>query len=81
MAGIFISYRRDDTSTEAHELFRRLGDAFGRDKVFIDVETLEPGADFAQVIDEKVGFCDALVAVIGERWVSMTDERGRRRID
>jgi hypothetical protein len=49
--------------------------------VFIDVEDIGPGEDFAQAIDEKVGFCDALVAVIGRKWATCTDADGRRRLD
>jgi hypothetical protein len=81
MSGIFISYRRDDSAAEAHRLGELLGERFGADAVFIDVEDIGPGDDFAAAIDEKLGFCDALVAVIGPRWTSATDAAGRRRLD
>lgn len=47
----------------------------------MDVVTLQPGTDFTEAIDEKVGFCDALVAVIGPRWLEGVDAGGRRRLD
>ena len=81
MSGIFISYRREDAAGPAHRLYERLADRFSAASVFIDVETLEVGDEFGQVIEEKVGFCDALVAVIGPRWLDAVDGTGRRRLD
>jgi TIR domain len=81
MSGIFISYRREDSADEAHRLNRELSDRFGDDNVFIDVEDIALGENFAELIDENVGFCDALVAVIGTKWLACTDATGRRRID
>jgi hypothetical protein len=45
------------------------------------IGAIEPGADFAQEIDEAVGSCDVLLAVIGPAWATVTDARGRRRLD
>ena len=81
MSGIFISYRREDAAGPARRLYERLADRFSAASVFIDVETLEVGDEFGQVIEEKVGFCDALVAVIGPRWLDAADGTGRRRLD
>jgi hypothetical protein len=49
--------------------------------VFKDVDSLQPGDDFAEVITAAVTSCSALVAVIGRQWLTMTDEHGRRRLD
>jgi hypothetical protein len=81
MSGIFISYRRDDTGAMARRLYDALCARFGPASVFIDVETIEVGADFADVIDAKVGFCDGLIAVIGATWSAAVDAEGRRRLD
>jgi len=80
MSGIFICYRRKDTDYIAGRLDNHLADHFGRDQVFIDINTMKLGADFADTIDTFVGSCDALVAVIGNDWLS-DDGEGRRRID
>ncbi len=40
-----------------------------KDRVFMDVDTIEPGVDFERVIEKAVGECDVLVAVIGKRWM------------
>ena len=63
--GIFISYRRPDSDYPAGWLFERLAEHFGRDRVFKDVDSLQPGDDFAEVITAAVTSCSALVAVIG----------------
>jgi len=81
MSGIFISYRREDSADEAHRLSRELSSRFGDDNVFIDVEDIALGENFAEVIDQSVGFCDALIAVIGTKWLACTDAAGRRRLD
>jgi hypothetical protein len=81
MSGVFISYRHSDSWDKSHQLYKDLANALGDEKLFIDAVKIEPGANFAQVINEKVGFCDALIAVIGSDWLSISDEQHRRRID
>ena len=81
MSGIFISYRRDDSAAEARRLFDRLAARFGAERIFLDAVTLQPGQDFAEAIHEKVAFCDALVVVIGPRWLDSRTTDGRRRLD
>jgi hypothetical protein len=34
-----------------------------------------------QAIEESVGSCDVLIAVIGRHWLISSDEEGKRRID
>jgi TIR domain/PASTA domain len=78
---VFISYRRTDTDYPASWLYHRLGAHYGIDRVFKDVDSIAPGEDFAEAIAEAVGSCDVLLAVIGDQWLTMTDEQGRRRLD
>ena len=70
-SGIFISYRRTDSAYPAGWLFDRLAEHFGRTQVFKDVDSLQPGDDFVEVITAAVVSCAALIAVIGERWLSL----------
>jgi len=79
MSGIFICYRREDGGAHAGRLYDRLSAHFGRELIFMDIDTIEPGSDFVEVINDKVGSCDVLIAVIGRKWVA--DEEGRRRLD
>jgi hypothetical protein len=40
----------------------------GEGQVFMDVESIELGVDFAEAISAAVGQCDVLIAVIGQQW-------------
>ena len=78
---IFISYRREDASYPAGRLYDNLHSRFPKNEIFMDVDSIKPGIDFIETIEERVGPCDVLVAVIGKRWLSAADEEGRRRLD
>src|SRR2546421_2207358 len=78
---IFLSYRRQDSPGHAGRLHDRLATRFGMENVFIDVDAIEPGLDFREVIDSAVGACDVLIAVIGRDWLSATDAAGSRRLE
>ena len=78
---IFISYRREETAYPAAWLFDRLAGRFGRDQVFKDVDSIEPGDDFVEVITTAVGSCHVLLALIGGRWLTIADQDGQRRLD
>ena len=81
MAGIFISYRRDDSAGYAGRLYDRLSDHFGPDQVFMDVDTIKPGQNFVDAVRQAVGGCDGLVAIIGREWLTISDAEGVRRLD
>jgi hypothetical protein len=81
MGGIFISYRREDSGPYAGRLRDRLTNHFGASQVFLDIHRIKPGQRFPRVIEEAVGSCDALLAVIGPKWLSIKDENGQRRLD
>jgi len=78
---IFLSYRREETAYPAGWLYDRLADRYGDGQVFKDVDSIQLGDDFVEVITAAVGSCDVLLALIGEEWLSITDALGRRRLD
>jgi len=78
---VFISYRHDDSSEWTKHLFDELAAHFGPEKLFLDVENILPGVDFATSILQALHYCDVLLVVIGPKWVDLVDETGRRRID
>ncbi len=78
---IFISYRRSDQAGMAARLYEKLVAKFGRDRLFIDVDSIELGADFAQVVEYALGRCRIFIAVIGPDWLMAEDEFGSRRLD
>jgi LCCL domain-containing protein/TIR domain-containing protein len=81
MARIFISYRRADSGASAGRLHDRLREHFGRDNIFMDIDTIEPGLDFTEAIEQTVALCDVLIALIGRQWLTSTDAAGQRRLD
>ena len=81
MGGVFISYRREDSAWFAGRVYDRLANALGRESVFIDVDNIPAGLDFVDVLSERVGQCDALVAIVGKNWLASADKDNRRRID
>jgi TIR domain len=78
---IFICYRREDTAAYAGRLNDALVERFGRNSVFMDIDTIEPGVDFNDEIDRAIGHCDVLIALIGPRWLAAASARGRRLDD
>lgn len=80
MARIFISYRRSDTGGYAGRLYDRLSSHFGANHTFIDVDHIDPGDDFARTIDARMRKADVVLALIGPRWLTVTDADGRVRL-
>jgi hypothetical protein len=80
MNGIFISYRRDDAAGYAGRLYDRLAAHFGTDRVFMDVQGIEPGVDFVEAIERALRSCEILIVLIGKDWLA-ADGAGRRRLD
>jgi TIR domain len=78
---IFISYRREETAYPAGWLYDRLADHYGSGQIFKDVDSIELGDDFVEVITRAVGDCDVLLALVGDEWLTITDDDGRRRLD
>jgi Tol biopolymer transport system component len=78
---IFISYRRMDAAVAASWLFDRLTEHFGPGRVFMDVDSIAAGDEFVEAIAEAVGACAILLALIGDRWLTATDDQGRPRLE
>lgn len=69
---VFMSYRRADDHNFIGRLHDRLCNAFGDDMVFRDIDSIPGGANFRSVILRTLNEVDAVVAVIGPRWVRDT---------
>ncbi len=78
---IFISYRRSDSADVAGRIYDRLIGRFGKGPVFKDVDSIPLGLDFKEYLDQKVGECDVLLAIIGDRWLDALDSAGKNRLD
>ena len=76
---VFISYRRSDASAYARLLYQELTRAEGID-VFMDVDSIAPGADFVLEMRKALERCDVALAVIGQEWLTAADRQGRQRL-
>jgi hypothetical protein len=65
MPAIFISYRREDSIAYSGRLYDRLTLEFGKGQVFMDIDSIDLGADFIEVIEQTFAACDAVLVVIG----------------
>jgi TIR domain/Tetratricopeptide repeat len=79
--GIFLSYRREDAGPYARSLQLQLGQRIPDTTIFMDLDSIEAGLDFAEIIEEAVASSAVLVALIGRQWATLTDEEGARRLD
>ena len=77
---LFISYRRNDSAGYSGRVHDRLQREFGRNLLFMDVESIPLGTNFIKVLGEDIAKCDALLAVIGPGWLDARDKNGHRRL-
>jgi hypothetical protein len=78
---IFISYRRSDAGWAADGLAIRLKEAFGGDRVFLDVRDIWAGDDFTGALREELDRATVLLVLIGKDWLRASDRYGRRKLD
>ena len=78
--GVFLSYRREDAGAYARLLQEELSKSLPEARVFMDLDSIEAGLDFAEVIGEALDSCAVFVALIGPQWVTLTDDKGRPRL-
>lgn len=81
MSRIFINYRRLDTEGYVGRLYDHLLKQFKSHDIFMDVQNIEPGADFVEVLENAVSECDIFLAVMGPHWGTLKNEQGERRLD
>ncbi len=79
MPKIVISYRREDTAGITGRIHDRLRDHYGRDAVFRDIDAIPLGVDFRKHLEQILNDADAMVCIIGEKWLGKP-KRGASRI-
>jgi len=78
MENLFISYRRDDASAYAGRICDHLTALIGARRVFMDVEAIQPGQNFAQAIEQTLTSCSHVFVVIGPRWHEILQARAQQ---
>ena len=81
MSKILISYRREDSADVTGRIDDRLVQQFGRQAVFVDVNSIPHGVDFRKHLDEQVATCDVFLAVIGPDWMGQKDSQGKASLE
>jgi hypothetical protein len=77
----FINYRGADSHAYGALLYTALAHELGEDTVFLDSESIQAGANYEWTLLSSVRRASAVLAIIGPRWLTATDDIGRRRID
>ena len=77
---VFISYRRDPTEPAAAYLRHSLGASLGEEKIFRDLDTLQPGQKFETAIEEAIRNTTVCLVLIGPSWLTLRGVRGKSRL-
>jgi hypothetical protein len=80
-AKIFISYRRDDSGPYAARMCDLVNAMLGHDVCFFDIDTINPGRDYRNVIANALSSCKVMLVVIGKQWATMRNDSGRLRLN
>lgn len=79
MARIFISYRREDSSTVANILYNRLSQS-KEHSAFLDKKGIPVGFDFRAYITRQIEKYDIMLSLIGNQWLTLKDDKAQSRI-
>jgi len=71
---IFINYRRGDAAGFAGRLSDALSRYFGDGRVFRDIDGIEGGANFEDVLKQTAQAADAMIVLIGRDWMTTTNK-------
>src|SRR5260370_36211476 len=69
------TYRREDSAAYAGRVCDQLAGLFGEGRVFMDVESIPLGQNFAQTIEQTIANCAAVLVIIGPRWMEILRNR------
>jgi hypothetical protein len=79
--GVFICYRREESAFAARVIYDRVAQRLGPENFHLDIDNIDVGVDWFNALTDRIGACDALVAIIGRNWISNVDKDNRRKID
>jgi pterin-4a-carbinolamine dehydratase len=81
MSVAFINYRRSDSQQASQGLYSQLCTRFGPTRLFLDVGAILPGALWPNRLRSALAECTVILAVIGPRWLTASNQYGQRRLD
>jgi hypothetical protein len=77
----FLNYRRRDTTLETKCVYDRMTEHFGRNSIFLDVDSIPLGVDYRQYVADVVSKARSHLFVIGPEWLNVESADGNRRVD
>lgn len=81
MTKIFISYRRSEAEYVVGRIYEELCDFYGENSIFKDIYSISLGVDFRKEISTALQSTNILLAVVGNDWGIIEDEKGNIRIN
>lgn len=81
MAKVFISYRRSQSMKDAARIADDLSNHLPAANVFKDIHAISKGDEFRVVIQKALGTTDAVLVLIGPKWLSLRMGNGTRRLE
>lgn len=70
MFDIFVSYRKADARFGAAATYELLASRFGRDRIFLDNQSMRPGSIYPQRLREALECMRVLLVLIGPQWLA-----------
>ena len=81
-AKVFITYRREDSKYQTDRIHTAFCKAIPSDHVFMGINSIPPGINFRKLLNDWVGQCEVLLALIGPGWIDARDPKTKgRRLD
>jgi len=77
----FLNYRRDDAGAAAQAIYAQMKVHFGSGQLFMDLNSMPAGCEWPSHLRQRVEQATGMLVLIGERWLRVADQWGRRRID
>jgi hypothetical protein len=81
MTTLFLSYRQSDTLGQTGRLADALEARYGAGAVFRDLDSIEAGQRFDEVIERALAGCRVFLPLIGDDWLTVRGADGQRRLD
>jgi TIR domain len=72
---VFINYRREDSEGDTRALYNRLAHETDERSLFLDFETIAAGDNWHSRIDDTLEKVQAVLVVIGPRWLDILKAR------
>ncbi|MGH8575156.1 MAG: toll/interleukin-1 receptor domain-containing protein, partial [Gammaproteobacteria bacterium] len=68
---IFVNYRKTDTRFGAAATYELLAGRFGQERIFLDNQSIRPGAVYSRQLREALESMRVLLVLIGPRWLAV----------